>query len=84
MEDQSFQLLVSKLDTLEAGQARIEDHLNARLSEQLITIKQHIEDDKKLTDHILALDKEITFAKGVTYTLNGATAVFAGWFGFNK
>jgi hypothetical protein len=84
MEEQSFQLLVSKLDTLEAGQSRIEDHLNARLSEQLLTIKQHIEDDKKLTDHIIALDKEITFAKGVTYTLNGATALVAGWFGLNK
>lgn len=84
MEDQSFQLLMSTLARLEDGQSRIEKHLDDRLKEHLHTIEQHIEDDKKLADHILAIDKEITFAKGVTYTVNAVSAVIAWFVGWGK
>ena len=82
MDNQSFELLMGRLDSLAEGQNRIETHLNDRLIEQRELIRQHIEDDKKLADHIIAVDKEVTFAKGVTYAVNGASAFvawFAGW-----
>lgn len=75
---------MSKLDGLENGQARIEKHLDDRLREHLNTIQQHIEDDKKLADHILAIDKEVTFAKGVTYAVNGVAAAVYGFIGWGK
>lgn len=84
MDDQSFQLLMSKLNGLEDGQARIEKHLDDRLREHLDTIQQHIEDDKKLADHILAIDKEVTFAKGVTYAINGISVFVAWLLGWSK
>lgn len=82
MDDQSFELLISKLDSLEAGQSRIEEQFNARLDRQNDLFEQHVKDDKALAEHIIAVDKEVTFAKGVTYAVNAAGAFLvwvAGW-----
>ena len=84
MDHQSFELLVSKLDSIEQGQERIETHLNDRLIEQREIIKQHIEDDKKLAEDILNLNKEVSFAKGVTYAVNGVSAAVAWLIGWGK
>ena len=79
MDSQSFELMMSKLDSLEAGQARMGEQIDDRLRQHFELFQQHTEDDKKLAEHILAVDKEVTFAKGVTYAVNGASAAVA-WF----
>ena len=82
MDAQSFELLLSKLDSLEAGQSRIENQINGRLDKHYELFQAHVEDDKKMADHLAAVDKEVTFAKGVTYAVNGIAAVvysFTGW-----
>lgn len=84
MDDQSFELLISKLDSLEAGQSRIENQINARLDKHYAIFEAHTEEDKRLAEHISALDKEITFAKGVTYTINGVAAAVYGFLGWGK
>lgn len=84
MEQQSFELLMSKLDGLEAGQTRIEDSLGKRLDEHNAIFKQHTEEDKKLAEHIIAVEREVTFAKGVTYGVNGVSAFLAWMIGWGK
>ena len=82
MDNQSFELLMSKLDGLEAGQSRIENQINGRLDKHYELFQDHVKDDKdqadRLEKHIGSLDKEITFAKGVTYTINTIAAVVYG------
>jgi len=84
MDDQSFELLMSKLSGIEDGQARIEHSLGKRLDEHYVIVAKHIEDDKEIAKAIANLDKEITFAKGVTYTINGFAALIYGWIGWGK
>ena len=58
------------------------EQVNNRLDQHFELFSKHVDDDKKLADHIAAVDKEVTFAKGVTYAVNGvAAAVYAvvGW-----
>lgn len=83
MDEQSFDLLMSKLESLEAGQSRIESQMHSRMDKHFALFQQHADDDKKLAEHIMALDREVTFAKGVAYVLSGGTALGAwvtGWF----
>ena len=84
MDDQSFELLISKLDSLEAGQSRIENQIHARLDKHYALFQAHTEDDRKLAEHIVEVEKEITFAKGVTYTINGIAAAVYGFVGWGK
>lgn len=59
------------------------EQVNNRLDQHFELFQQHVEEDKKLSDHIAAVEKEITFAKGVAYVLSGGTALAAwvvGWF----
>lgn len=84
MDEQSFELLMSKLDSLEAGQARIEETVGRRLDEHNIIFQRHTEEDKKLSEHITAVDREVTFAKGVAYVLSGGTALSAWFMGWGK
>src|SRR3990167_4892264 len=55
---------MSKLDGLEAGQTRIEESLGRRLDAHNLIFQQHTEEDKKLAEHILSVEREVTFAKG--------------------
>jgi hypothetical protein len=84
LDDQSFELLLSKLDSLEEGQARIELSLTKRLDEHNQIFLAHTEEDKKLAEHIMAVEKEVTFAKGVTYAVNAMSAGAAWFFGWSK
>ena len=84
MDDQSFELLMSKLDGLEAGQSRIENEINGRLDKHYELFQAHVEDDKKMADHLMVIDKEVTFAKGVTYAINGIAAAVYGFVGWGK
>jgi len=84
VDEQSFELLMSKLDGLEAGQTRIEESLGRRLDAHNLIFQQHTEEDKKLAEHILSVEREVTFAKGVTYGVNGVTALIAGLSGWWK
>ena len=78
MEDQSFRLLMSKLESLEDGQTRMYLHFNERMDKHYELFSAHVEDDKKLTEKLNAINNEVTFAKGVAYVLSGGTA-FAAW-----
>lgn len=78
MDEQSFKLLMSKLDSLEEGQTRMYLQFNERMDRHNEIFATHVEDDKKMADHLAAVDKEVTFAKGVAYVLSGGTA-FAAW-----
>lgn len=83
MDEQSFDLLMNKLESLEAGQARIESQMHSRLDKHFALFQQHAEEDKKLGEQLMSLDREVTFAKGVAYVLSGGTAMGAwvsGWF----
>lgn len=84
MDDQSFRLLMSKLESLEQGQTRMYLQFNERMDQQHEIISAHIEDDKKMAEHIASVDKEITFAKGVAYVLSGGTALGAWVSGYFK
>jgi hypothetical protein len=75
---------MSKLESLEAGQSRIEESLTRRLDAHNLIFQQHTEEDKKLAEHIMSVDKEVTFAKGVTYAVNAVSAGIAGFVGWNK
>ena len=78
MDDQSFRLLMSKLESLEQGQTRMYLQFNERMDKQDELFNTHVEDDKRLSDRINGVEKEVTFAKGVAYVLSGGTA-FAAW-----
>ena len=70
MDDQSFELLLSKLDSLEAGQSRIETTLTKRLD--------------GLNDQLIIVERDINFAKGVTYAINGLSVFIAWLVGWSK
>lgn len=78
MEEQSFQLLMSKLNSIEDAQQRMYLQFNERMDRHYEMFQAHAEEDKKLGEHLSAVEKEITFAKGVAYVLSGGTA-FAAW-----
>lgn len=78
MDTQSFQLLMSKLESIEDSQNRMSEQVDDRLRQHFELFQQHTEEDRKLSEHIQAVDKEVTFAKGVTYAVNGAAATIAG------
>ena len=84
MDDQSFRLLMSKLDSLEESHRAMSEQVDDRLRQHFELFRQHTEEDRKLADHIQAVDKEVTFAKGVTYAVNGLSALFAGFMGWTK
>ena len=84
MDEQFFELLISKLDDLSQGQTRIETSLSKRLDEHNEIFAQHLKDDKNLADHIIRVDKEVTFAKGVTYAVNTVSAGVAWFVGWGK
>ena len=84
MDNQSFELLMSKLEGLEQGQSRIENQIHARLDKHYELFQAHTEEDKKLADHIVSVEKEITFAKGVTYAINGIAAAVYAFIGWGK
>lgn len=77
MDDQSFELLISKLSSIEQSIARIEATANKQTDELW---KAHMESDKRLQD----VEKEVTFAKGVTYAINAMSAAAAWLFGWSK
>ena len=60
------------------------EQVNNRLDQHFELFQQHVEEDKKLSDHIIAVDKEVTFAKGVTYAINAMSAIVAWLFGWAK
>ena len=84
MDDQSFELLVSKLDSIEATQRQMQGQIDDRLRQHFDLFQQHTEEDRKLADHIMAVDKEVTFAKGVTYAVNAVSATIAWMIGWSK
>lgn len=84
MDDQSFELLMSKLDGLEAGQTRIEDSLGRRLDEHNILFKQHTEDDKKAWEKLDDVTLEVKVAKRIFYVLSSAMTGVVGFMGWSK
>jgi len=77
LEDHSFELLISKLNTLESGQHRIEASFTKRFDEHAVALGKQ---DERLRE----LSREVTFAKGVTYAINVMTASVAALAGWNK
>lgn len=63
-EDQFFELMMSKLNSIEESQTRLYLQFNERMDRQ----------DEKVN----VLNREVSFAKGVAYVLSGGTA-FAAW-----
>ena len=84
MDDQSFRLLISKLDSIEEGHRAMATQVDDRLRQHFELFQQHTEEDRKLAEHIQAVDKEVTFAKGVTYAVNGVSAAAAWFLGWSK
>ena len=70
MDDHSFELMMSKLNSIESTQSRLYLQFNERMDRQ----------DEKVN----ALNKEVSFAKGVAYVLSGGTAFTAWVMGFFK
>ena len=60
------------------------EQVNHRLDEYNAIFQKHLEDDKLLAEHINNVDKEVTFAKGVTYAVNAMSAAVAWLFGWSK
>lgn len=84
MDNQSFELMMSKLDSIEASQRQMSTQIDDRLRQHFELFQAHTEEDRKLADHIMEVDKEVTFAKGVTYAVNGVSAAAAWFFGWSK
>lgn len=84
MDDQSFELLMSKLDGLEAGQTRIEESLGRRLDEHNILFKQHTDDDKKAWEKLDDVTLEVKVAKRIFYVLSSAMTGVVGFMGWSK
>ena len=78
MDEQSFRLLMSKLEGIEDSQTRMYLQFNERMDRQDELFAKHVDEDNKLHDKINALGVEVSFAKGVAYVLSGGTA-FAAW-----
>ena len=78
MDDQSFRLLMSKLEGLEDGQTRMYLQFNERMDRQDELFTKHVDDDRAVSEKVDLLGKEVSFAKGVAYVLSGGTA-FAAW-----
>lgn len=82
MDDQSFELLMSKLDGLENGQTRIEDNLTKRLDQHYELVEKHIVDDKLAWAKLDDIATEVKVAKRIAYTMTtalGAAATYLGW-----
>ena len=60
------------------------EQVNNRLDQHSALFNQLLADDRKLAEHIAAVDKEVTFAKGVTYAVNAMSAGTAWFFGWSK
>ena len=84
MDDQSFELLMSKLDGLEAGQTRIEESLGRRLDEHNTIFKQHTEDDKKAWEKLDDVTVEVKIAKRIFYVLTSAITGVLGFLGWKQ
>lgn len=84
MDDQSFRLLMSKLDSIEDSHRAMAIQVDDRLRQHFDLFQQHTEEDRKLAEHIQAVDKEVTFAKGVTYAVNIVSASVAWFLGWSK
>lgn len=83
LDDHSFELLMSKLDSIEESQQRMYLQFNERMDRQDELFQSHLEDDKKLADNITAIGKEVTFAKGIAYVIGlgaAGTAWTNSWF----
>jgi len=50
------------------------EQVNKRLDQHYDLFQKHTEDDKRMADHIIEVEKEITFAKGIAYVLGGITS----------
>ena len=84
MDDQSFELLMSKLDGLEAGQTRIEESLGKRLDEHNAIFKQHTEDDKQAWAKLDDVTVEVKVAKRIFYVLTSAITGVLGFLGWKQ
>ena len=84
MDDQSFELLMSKLDGLEAGQTRIEESLGRRLDEHNVLFKQHTDDDKKAWEKLDDVTLEVKVAKRIFYVLTSAMTGVVSYLGWGK
>lgn len=84
MDDQSFELLMSKLDGLEAGQTRIEESVGKRLDEHNAIFKQHTEDDKKAWERLDDVTVEVKIAKRIFYVLTSAITGVLSYVGLSK
>lgn len=84
MDDQSFELLMSKLDGLEAGQTRIEESLGRRLDEHNVIFKQHTDDDKKAWEKLDDVTLEVKVAKRIFYVLTSAITGVVSFLGWSK
>lgn len=58
--------------------------MDRKLDEHFERFQEHVKDDKVMMDHLRIMDKEITFAKGVTYAVNAMTASVMAFLGLNK
>ena len=84
MEQQSFELLMSKLDGLEAGQTRIEDSLGKRLDEHNAIFRQHTLDDKHAWEKLDEVTTEVKVAKRIFYVLTSAITGVVSYLGWSK
>lgn len=84
MDDQSFELLMSKLDGLESGQTRIEDNLSKRLDQHYELVEKHIEDDKQAWAKLDDVTLEVKVGKRIFYAVTTAMSAVAGYVGWHK
>ena len=84
MDDQSFELLMSKLDGLEAGQTRIEESMMKRLDEHNAIFRQHTEDDKTAWQKLDEVTVEVKIAKRIFYVLTSAITGVVSYLGWGK
>lgn len=84
MDDQSFELLMSKLDGLEHGQTRIEDNLSKRLDQHYELVERHIEDDKLAWAKLDDIAFEVKVGKRIVYALTTGMSAVAGYIGWSK
>ena len=84
MDDQSFELLMSKLEGLEAGQTRIEESMTKRLDQHYDLFERHTEDDKAAWKKLDDVTVEVRVAKRVFYLLTSALTGVLSYIGWHK
>lgn len=84
MDNQSFELLMSKLEGLEAGQTRIEESLTKRLDEHNIILQKHTDDDKAAWSKLDEVTLEVKIGKRIFYVLASAFTAVVGYLGWGK